>query len=109
MPTGVLLAPIGNPEPKGLRPSGHLACPCSGYPSCSCTLDMLLPEQVKQALEICPGDGQISVPVFVQRRLGKAYAEDLQNHQSWLMIFVMYPIICCFLFWEAMALLHLPF
>ena len=25
MPTGMLLAPIGNPEPKGLRPSGH---PC---------------------------------------------------------------------------------
>lgn len=24
VPTGVLLAPIGNPEPKGLRPSGHL-------------------------------------------------------------------------------------
>ena len=24
MPKGVLLAPIGNPEPKGLRPSGHL-------------------------------------------------------------------------------------
>ena len=23
VPTGVLLAPIGNPEPKGLRPSGH--------------------------------------------------------------------------------------
>ena len=23
VPTGMLLAPIGNPEPKGLRPSGH--------------------------------------------------------------------------------------
>ena len=48
VPTGVLLAPIGNPEPKGLCPSGHPACPCIGYPSCSCTLDTLLPEQVKQ-------------------------------------------------------------
>ena len=47
--TGVLLAPIGNPEPKGLCPSGHPACPCSGYPSCSRTLDTLLLEQVKQA------------------------------------------------------------
>ena len=49
VPTGVLLAPIGNPEPKGLCPSGHPACPCSGYPSCFRTPDMLLPEQVKQA------------------------------------------------------------
>ena len=49
VPTGVLLAPIGNPEPKGLCPSGHPACPCSGYPSYSRTLDTLLPEQVKHA------------------------------------------------------------
>ena len=49
VPTGVLLAPIGNPEPKGLCPSGHPTCPCSGYPSYSRTLDTLLPEQVKQA------------------------------------------------------------
>ena len=49
VPTGVLLAPIGNPEPKGLCPSEHPACPCSGYPSCSHMMDMLLPEQVKQA------------------------------------------------------------
>lgn len=48
MPTGVLLAPIGNPEQKGLRPSGHPACLRSGYPSCFRTLDTLLPEQVKQ-------------------------------------------------------------
>ena len=51
VPTGVLLAPIGNPEPKGLCPSGHPACPCSGYPSCFRTMDTLLPEQVKQALK----------------------------------------------------------
>ena len=49
VPTGVLLAPIGNPEPKGLCPSEHPACPCSGYPSCSRTLDTPIPEQVKQA------------------------------------------------------------
>lgn len=49
MPTGMLLAPIGNPEPKGLCPSGRPACPCSGDPSCSHTIDTLLPEQVKQA------------------------------------------------------------
>ena len=40
---------LDDPEPKGLRPSGHSACPCSGYPSCSHTMDVLLPEQVKQA------------------------------------------------------------
>ena len=49
VPTRMLLAPIGNPEPKGLRPSGHPACPCSGYPFCSHTMDAPLPEQVKQA------------------------------------------------------------
>ena len=49
VPTGMLLAPIGNPEPKGLCPSGRPACPCSGDPSCSHTIDTLLPEQVKQA------------------------------------------------------------
>ena len=49
LPTGVLLAPIGNPEPKGLCPSGLPTCPCRGYPFCSRTLDMLLAEQVKQA------------------------------------------------------------
>ena len=47
--TGMLLAPIGNPEPKRLRPSGHPACPCSDYPSCSHTMDAPLPEQAKQA------------------------------------------------------------
>lgn len=29
----------------------------------------------KTGTEICPGGRQISVPVFVQRRLGKAYTE----------------------------------
>ena len=48
VPTGVLLAPIGNPEPKGLCPSGHPAYPCSGYPSCFRTPDTLLLGQVKQ-------------------------------------------------------------
>ena len=49
VPTGMLLAPIGNPEPKGLCPSGRPACPCSSDPSCFYTIDTLLPEQVKQA------------------------------------------------------------
>ena len=49
VPTGMLLAPIGNPEPKGLRPSGHPIYSCGGYPSCSHTMDAPLPEQVKQA------------------------------------------------------------
>ena len=43
----------------------------------------------KTGTEIRPDGGQISVPVFVQRRLGKAYAEALQNHRSWLEIFVL--------------------
>ena len=84
------LPSFGSLPPRGtLFPSGHPACPCSGYPSCSRTLDTLLPEQVKTGTEICPDSGQISVPVFVQRRLGKAYAEALQNHRSWLEIFVL--------------------
>lgn len=49
VPTGMLLAPIGNPEPKGLCPSGRPACPCNSDPSCFYTIDTLLPEQVKQA------------------------------------------------------------
>ena len=37
------------PESKMLRPSGHPIYSCGGYPSCSHTMDALLPEQVKQA------------------------------------------------------------
>ena len=58
VPTGVLLAPIGNPEPKGLRSSGHPACPSSGYPSCSRTMYALLPEQVKQAQRFARMEGR---------------------------------------------------
>ena len=43
----------------------------------------------KTDTEIHPGDGHISVPVFVQRRLDKAYVEALQNPRSWLEIFVL--------------------
>ena len=43
----------------------------------------------KTGTEICPNSGQISVPVFIQRWLGKAYAEALQNPQPWLEIFVL--------------------
>ena len=59
VPTGVLLAPIGNPEPKGLCPSGLPTCPCSGYPSCSRTPDTLLPEQVKQAQKFARVAGRL--------------------------------------------------
>ena len=44
------LPSFGNLPPKGtLFPSGLPACPCSGYPPCSHTMDAFLPEQVKQA------------------------------------------------------------
>ena len=46
--------PIGNPEPKGLCPSGRPACPCSGDPSCSHTIDTLLPGTGKTGPEVCP-------------------------------------------------------
>ena len=87
--TGVLLAPIGNPEPKGAFPlwTPHLFVQW---------LSILLPHvgyaparTGKTGTEICPGDGHISVPVFVQRRLDKAYVEALQNPRSWLEIFVL--------------------
>lgn len=61
VPTGVLLAPIGNPEPKGLCPSGHPTCPCSGYPSFG-----YAPTRTgKTGTEIYPNSGQISVPVLL--------------------------------------------
>ena len=59
VPTGMLLAPIGNPEPKRLRPSGHPACPCSGYPSCFRPPDTLLPEQVKPAQRFARVAGRV--------------------------------------------------
>ena len=43
----------------------------------------------KTGTEIYPDSGKISVPVFVQQRLGKAYVEALQNPRSWLEIFVL--------------------
>ena len=43
---------LDDPEPKGLCPSGHLACPCSGYLSCSCT--MVPPYPNKQDTKIHP-------------------------------------------------------
>ena len=49
--------PIGNPEPKGLCPSGRPACPCSGDPSCSYTIDTLLPGTGKTGPEVCPNSG----------------------------------------------------
>lgn len=57
MPTGMLLATIGNPEPKGLCPSGRPTCPCSSDPSCSHTIDTLLPGTGKTGPEFCPNSG----------------------------------------------------
>ena len=54
---GCLLAPIGNPEPKGLCPSGRPTCPCSSDPSCSHTIDTLLPGTGKTGPEFCPNSG----------------------------------------------------
>ena len=66
------LPSFGNLSPRGtLFPSGLPACPCSGYPSCSHTMDAHLPEQVKQAQRFARAVGKF----LVQRRLGKAYAE----------------------------------
>ena len=70
MPTGMLLAPIGNPEPKGLCPSGRPTCPCSGDPSCSHTTDTLLPEQVKQAQRFAQIAGK-SLCLFWSAAAGK--------------------------------------
>ena len=89
VPTGVLLAPIGNPEPKGAFPlwTPHLFVQWLSilFPHNGCS-----PSRTgKTGTKICPPPGQISVPVFVQRRLGKAYVEALQNPRPWLEIFVL--------------------
>ena len=53
------LPSFGNLPPKGmLFPSGLPACPCSGYPSCSRTMDAPLPEQVKQAQKFAHRPGK---------------------------------------------------
>ena len=83
------LPSFGNLLPRGtLFPSGpHLSVqwlsilfPHAGYASV---------RTGKTGTEICPGGGQVPVPVFVQRRLGKAYAEALQNPRTWFEIFVL--------------------
>lgn len=45
-------------EPKGLCPSGHLACPCSGYPSCSCTMVPPYPNRKDQARKSTQNKGE---------------------------------------------------
>ena len=59
VPTGMLLAPIGNPEPKGVHPSGHPARPCSNHPSGFHTMDAILPKQVKQAQHSARTKGEL--------------------------------------------------
>ena len=88
MPTGMLLAPIGNPEPKGLCPSGRPACPCSGDPSCSHTIDTLLPEQVKQAQRFARIAGK-SLCLFWSAAAGKGERKALLTDKFELDIFVL--------------------
>ena len=88
VPTGVLLAPIGNPEPKGLCPSGRPACPCSGDPSCSHTIDTLLPEQVKQAQRFARIAGK-SLCLFWSAAAGKGERKALLTDKFELDIFVL--------------------
>ena len=49
---------LDDPEPKGLCPSGHLACPCSGYPSCSCTMVPPYPNRKDQARKSTQNKGE---------------------------------------------------
>ena len=69
-------------------------CP-SGPPACAGTIHPALARWMrscpkgKTGTEICLGGGQISVPVFVQRRLGKAYKKALRNPRPWLAIFAL--------------------
>lgn len=88
VPTGLLLAPIGNPEPKGLCPSGRPACPCSGDPSCSHTIDTLLPEQVKQAQRFARIAGK-SLCLFWSAAAGKGERKALLTDKFELDIFVL--------------------
>ena len=88
VPTGMLLAPIGNPEPKGLCPSGRPACPCSGDPSCSHTIDTLLPEQVKQAQRFARIAGK-SLCLFWSAAAGKGERKALLTDKFELDIFAL--------------------
>ena len=49
---------LDDPEPKELCPSGHLACPCSGYPSCSCTMVPPYPNRKDQARKSTQNKGE---------------------------------------------------
>ena len=60
------LPSFGNLPPRGtMFPSGLPACPCSGYPSCSHTIDDPQPEQGKQALMPAPTLGRSQCLFFV--------------------------------------------
>ena len=80
------LPSFGNLSPRGtLFPSGLPACPCSGYPSCSHTMDALLPEQVKQAQRFARAVGKF-LCLFL---FSGGWAKHTQNPRSWLEIFVL--------------------
>ena len=80
------LPSFGNLSPRGtLFPSGLHACPCSGYPSCSHTMDALLPEQVKQAQRFARAVGKF-LCLFL---FSGGWAKHTQNPRSWLEIFVL--------------------
>ena len=49
--------PYWKPRAKGIFPSGRPACPCSGDPSGSHTIDTLLPGTGKTGPEVCPNSG----------------------------------------------------
>ena len=88
LPTGMLLAPIGNPEPKEYAP---LDTPPVRVAAIHPVHTRLLRSSRtgKTGTEICPDSGQISVPIFVQRRLSRADEEALQNPRPWLTIFAL--------------------
>ena len=88
VPTGMLLAPIGNPEPKEYAP---LDTPPVRVVAIHPVHTRLLRSSRtgKTGTEICPDSGQISVPIFVQRRLSRADEEALQNPRPWLTIFAL--------------------
>ena len=80
------LPSFGNLSPRGtLFPSGLPACPCSGYPSCSHTMDAHLSEQVKQAQRFARAVGKF-LCLFL---FSGGWAKHTQNPRSWLEIFVL--------------------
>ncbi len=86
MPTGMLLAPIGNPEPKGLCPSGRPTVHAVAIHPAP-TIDTLLPEQ-KTGQSFAQIAGK-SLGLFCQQRLGKGERKALLSDKFELDIFVL--------------------